>query len=55
MDETAMTSPDPVLIKVIAIMVTMRMPPTLPSRCSVINGVTRPANNYIVFLHCIII
>ena len=42
MDDTAMTSPDPALIKVIATKVRIRTPPASPRRRSAINGVIKP-------------
>ena len=41
-DETAITSPDPVLINVIAIIVIINTLPVLPSNRAAMKGVTRP-------------
>lgn len=44
-----MTSPDPVLIKVIAIMVIMSILPVLPSNRAAIKGVTSPLSKGDIF------
>ena len=45
MEDTAITSPDPVDINVIAIIVRIRIPPEFPSNRCAIKGVTRPRYN----------
>ncbi|KAH3741535.1 hypothetical protein DPMN_048260 [Dreissena polymorpha] len=44
MEETAITSPEPVLIRVMAIMVRISTLPMPPSNRSAMNGVTRPVS-----------